>query len=503
MEINNDVLKITELMKKIQPIFVQGVSYFFILLFIYAAVSKLMDFENFQIQLAQSPIVSAYAGFISYTVIIAELIVAVLLIFSSTRLFALYSSMAIMMAFTIYIYLILNFSEFVPCSCGGILEKMGWKEHLIFNIVCVLLVIFSIIKTERKRNSLPVKYYIKILIILFISSISVSFLYFKSEYIIKKENNFTRKFLPHSIDYPKSINLQTNSFYFAGAKGDSLFLGNTTAPLLLGFITKDFKSFKIDTLSISDKTLNFTSVLLQVNYPYYSFTDGKIPVIFEGHFPEKIAQVVLKDKLYFSQILMTSSKNYIFRSHLREKNENVIGNVQLGNESPIKFNDKFLEKQIDGIFDTDGRLIKDPVTQENIYTYYYRNEYRRISNNLKFLGNGRTIDSTYKAQIEVATNTKGEKKMRKPPLKVNVLQVAYDGLLFNISNLKGRHESDDLWKSARIVDVYNYRDNSYLYSFPIYNQKNNKVRDIWVTNRYFYALIGNDIIKYKRMYKPR
>ena len=82
-----------------------------------------MDFGNFQVQIAQSPLLSAYAGFISYATIIVELLIVVTLIVPKFRLIGLYSSMGIMIAFTIYIYLILNFSDFVPCSCGGLLEK--------------------------------------------------------------------------------------------------------------------------------------------------------------------------------------------------------------------------------------------------------------------------------------------------------------------------------------------------------------------------------------------
>lgn len=43
--------------------------YLFILLFVYTATSKFIDLENFKIQLAQSPLLSAYADIIAYTVI--------------------------------------------------------------------------------------------------------------------------------------------------------------------------------------------------------------------------------------------------------------------------------------------------------------------------------------------------------------------------------------------------------------------------------------------------
>ncbi|MFP3591321.1 DoxX family protein [Chryseobacterium sp. SIMBA_038] len=489
-------------MKNVSHLLVNFTMYFFILLFIYAGVSKLLDFENFQIQIAQSPLLSAYAGFVSYAVIIVEFIFAVCLIIPKLRLAGFYGSLGLMVSFTVYIYFILNFSDFIPCSCGGILEKMGWTEHLVFNTACVIIAVISITIVEKDKGQRVLIYGGKIIMIIIFSSCLVIYLYRSSEYILKKENNFTRRFRSHAIDFPVKINLDTNSFYFAGSKGDSIFLGNTTAPLLMGKIMPAFTTLSIDTLTISDKSLAFNSVQLQVRYPHFSITDGKVPVIFEGRFPQRSAKLVMKDKLYFSQILMTEPLNYIYRTHHRAKNENIVGSINTSTHS-IKFNDTFLEKQIDGIFDTDGRLVSDPLSGEYIYTYFYRNEYRRLDKNLQFMGNGRTIDSTSKANIEITRNKEGVRKMAKPPLKVNITQSAYDGLLFTMSGLKGRHESDGIWKKSKIIDVYDYRNNSYLYSFPVYNIREEKARDFLVTENYFYVLIGNDIIKYKRMYKKR
>ena len=108
---------------------------FFILLFVYAATSKLIDFENFQVQLAQSPLLSAFATPIAYGVVLGELMIASMLCFSKSRTLGLYLFIGFMTAFSVYIYLILHYSPFVPCSCGGILEAMGWREHLWFNVV--------------------------------------------------------------------------------------------------------------------------------------------------------------------------------------------------------------------------------------------------------------------------------------------------------------------------------------------------------------------------------
>jgi len=111
-----------------------------------------MDFENFWVQIAQSPIFSSVAGLISYGVLIVELLVCILLIIERTRIIGLYSSFFLMVSFTIYIYVILNYSENVPCSCGGILEKMGWRTHLIFNFATVLISSFAILAYAVQRG---------------------------------------------------------------------------------------------------------------------------------------------------------------------------------------------------------------------------------------------------------------------------------------------------------------------------------------------------------------
>lgn len=143
-------------MKKVIKFIPDIVSYFFVLLFCYAAISKMLDFENFQLQIGQSPLLSAFAEFISYTVITVELVIALLLLVTNLRRVGLYASTALMSAFTIYIFLILNYSDFIPCSCGGILEKLGWAEHLIFNIVCVILGVVAIFM-NGKENKYPLK----------------------------------------------------------------------------------------------------------------------------------------------------------------------------------------------------------------------------------------------------------------------------------------------------------------------------------------------------------
>lgn len=133
------------------------ISFLFIFLFIYAAVSKLIEFSEFNVQLLRSPVLTTVAGFTSYAVPISEIIIAVMLVVPRMRYAGLLASYLLMVAFTTYIVLILRFSFYVPRSCGGVLESLGWSEHFIFNIVFVCMGVVGtllqakIVSEERKQ----------------------------------------------------------------------------------------------------------------------------------------------------------------------------------------------------------------------------------------------------------------------------------------------------------------------------------------------------------------
>jgi len=145
---------------------IEVISGLLILLFVYTAVSKLLDFTTFQVQLSKSPFINAYANTVAWTLPAGEILVALALTFKRTHLLGLYASLFLMTMFTAYIWTMLHYSYYIPCSCGGILSKMGWNQHLWFNVGFVLLSIIGIIlqkkqnlvyskKPEKKTEELP------------------------------------------------------------------------------------------------------------------------------------------------------------------------------------------------------------------------------------------------------------------------------------------------------------------------------------------------------------
>jgi len=131
-------------MKYLKKIIPFVVSIYFVILFCYAAISKILDFEKFQDQISASPLLNGFSQFLPYTIIIVEVIIAVLLCYRKTRTIGLIGSLFLMLIFTVYIILMLRTSKNLPCSCGGILEKMSWNQHLYFNIGCVVLTIIAL-----------------------------------------------------------------------------------------------------------------------------------------------------------------------------------------------------------------------------------------------------------------------------------------------------------------------------------------------------------------------
>jgi uncharacterized membrane protein YphA (DoxX/SURF4 family) len=130
-----------------------------ILLFIYAAVSKFLDYNEFKIQLGKSPFINEFAGVTAWALPIGEIIVGLALTINKTRLTALYASLFLMTMFSAYIYTMLHYSYYIPCSCGGILSEMGWTTHFWFNIGFVLLSIIGILlqSLELKNKQTPIK----------------------------------------------------------------------------------------------------------------------------------------------------------------------------------------------------------------------------------------------------------------------------------------------------------------------------------------------------------
>lgn len=128
-----------------KKLIVDIICYAFFILFLYASTSKLIDYEKSELQMSKSPIITDFAPILVWLVPTLEIIIAIMLLIPRTLMVALYASLAMMSLFTAYIIAILYFTDTIPCSCGGVLERLGWGEHLVFNIIFIVLAITAIL----------------------------------------------------------------------------------------------------------------------------------------------------------------------------------------------------------------------------------------------------------------------------------------------------------------------------------------------------------------------
>jgi putative oxidoreductase len=114
-----------------------------IFLFVYTAINKLMNIESFEAVISKSPIIHQNASLISWLVPLGELIISLLLLIPVFREYGFLFSSILMGIFTLYVAYMLLFIPTLPCSCGGVIQKMNWTQHLIFNIFFFFLSFFG------------------------------------------------------------------------------------------------------------------------------------------------------------------------------------------------------------------------------------------------------------------------------------------------------------------------------------------------------------------------
>jgi putative oxidoreductase len=134
-----------------RPIIYQIIIFLLILLFAYTAMSKFLDYRKFvfQMRLAPLPIMNWAAPILGWLMPLLESLLFVGLIITRYRLIALYATFSLLILFEIYIGGMLLSGHNLPCTCGGIISHMSWKQHLLFNAVFIIL---SLVAIKEQKN---------------------------------------------------------------------------------------------------------------------------------------------------------------------------------------------------------------------------------------------------------------------------------------------------------------------------------------------------------------
>jgi putative oxidoreductase len=124
-----------------------------LLLFSYTAISKLLDYHRFvfQMKLAPLPFMKMMAPFLGWLLPMMEGLLVLALFFTRYRLKGLYAAVALLLVFEIYITGMLLSGLDLPCTCGGIISKLSWKQHLVFNALFIIISIIPLVILEKQK----------------------------------------------------------------------------------------------------------------------------------------------------------------------------------------------------------------------------------------------------------------------------------------------------------------------------------------------------------------
>jgi hypothetical protein len=141
-----------------RKIIIEIISSLLILLFLYASVSRWLDFRLFIGEINNQPLPNWMTPYLVWSIPFIEVFIALALIFEKSRLPALYASVVLMLVFTIYsVAILLHAFKYIPCSCGGVIRKLTWPQHLVFNLFFVGISLAGIIlKKQEPENAVEI-----------------------------------------------------------------------------------------------------------------------------------------------------------------------------------------------------------------------------------------------------------------------------------------------------------------------------------------------------------
>jgi putative oxidoreductase len=136
-----------------RKITIEIISALFVLLFLYTSLSKYSDFGGFQTVLVLSPLIGKTLSYpVAWSIISIEVLLSALLLIPRTKLLGFYGSFILMSIFTLYIGYMLSFTSKLPCHCGGVISKMTWPQHLVFNVFFTGLSFIAIRLLKAKKD---------------------------------------------------------------------------------------------------------------------------------------------------------------------------------------------------------------------------------------------------------------------------------------------------------------------------------------------------------------
>ena len=146
------VREVNNILITMRKVVIEIIAALLVLLFLYASVSKLLAIDLFVDEMNNQPFPNWMTPWLVVLIPGSEILISLALLFDKTRMIGFYASLVILFLFTLYAALVLlKVFDYVPCSCGGMLKKLKWDEHLLFTLGFLILSIVGIALLKKQR----------------------------------------------------------------------------------------------------------------------------------------------------------------------------------------------------------------------------------------------------------------------------------------------------------------------------------------------------------------
>jgi hypothetical protein len=312
----------------------------------------------------------------------------------------------------------------------------------------------------------------------------------------EKPGGFNRRIVKNFLKSQLVCRTKVDLTRVAGLTKDHIYL-STNNPWLLIDINIRFGSIKLIHLGKEATHL--------INPPFWVFVDSPLVRILVGNDRSIVSGTLRGDffrrdsvnELNFSLGIPISNSTYLLRGpdntyldqFLKKYNEVLKTTV---------YEDNLIEKKKDGGLLTDGTVCHDDWTHWLIYIQYYTNSILCLDSNLNRTGLFHTIDTCAHYQIEIINQTgvtgKPSFALRGIPHYVNLACDAACGELYVHSMKRAENESPSDYAKHSVIDVYDLREQRYLYSFYIPKFEGKQIMSFRVVDDFIIALYERAVI---------
>lgn len=314
-------------------------------------------------------------------------------------------------------------------------------------------------------------------------------------------SGFYRHFPPNLLSESRQYELGNPFYYIAGYTSKAVSLANRQHVDSVGRMTLELDDLTQTALPLpKDKKLVWSAARIRVDSPMVYFTEHINRYFFNSIWGagqrSKSGFIALRNS---QQLLPISARRIVSKVYDPALSQNILQTVDLEDAEPKRSARYILEKQVDGVFCTDGVLRYDPGSGLLLYVYHYRNRFVLLDQNLKALLSGKTIDTTAHVNFSVGSFSKNATMISSfstPPKLVNSNAFFNSQYIFVVSALISENEKPSDFRKTSVIDIYRI-DGDYLYSVKVPDLKGEKVRDFIVSGDRLVLLYKSTLLSYK------